>query len=56
MSIFPEDFSSDDDFKLTWSLDVSHFVPEDLKVNLDGRTLTIDGKQESKEDDSYSMR
>ncbi|RCN39223.1 Hsp20/alpha crystallin family protein [Ancylostoma caninum] len=47
---------TDDGSKLTLSLDVSNFKPEDVNVSLDGRTLTIEGKQEIKEDDSYCMR
>ncbi|RCN31828.1 Hsp20/alpha crystallin family protein [Ancylostoma caninum] len=47
---------TDDGSKLTLSLDVSNFEPEELNVNLDGRTLTIEGKQEIKGNDSYSMR
>ncbi|KAL6731418.1 Hsp20/alpha crystallin family protein [Ancylostoma duodenale] len=51
----PEEVT-DDGSKLTLSLDVSNFKPEELNVNLDGRTLTIEGKQEIKENDSYGMR
>ncbi|EYC04644.1 hypothetical protein Y032_0086g1905 [Ancylostoma ceylanicum] len=51
----PEEVS-DGGFKLTLSLDVSHFKPEELSVNLNEGTLTVEGKQEIKEDDSYSMR
>ncbi|RCN31827.1 Hsp20/alpha crystallin family protein [Ancylostoma caninum] len=54
-TISPEEVT-DDGSKLTLSLDVSNFEPEELNVNLDGRTLTIEGKQEVKEDDSYCMR
>ncbi|EPB78881.1 Hsp20/alpha crystallin family protein [Ancylostoma ceylanicum] len=54
-TISPDEVT-DDGSKLTLSLDVSHFKPEELNVNLDGRTLTIEGKQEVEEDDSYSMR
>ncbi|EYC04647.1 hypothetical protein Y032_0086g1906 [Ancylostoma ceylanicum] len=46
----------DDGIKLTLSLNVSAFKPEELSVNLNEGTLTIEGKQEIKEDDSYSMR
>ncbi|KAK6027747.1 Hsp20/alpha crystallin family protein [Ostertagia ostertagi] len=37
-----------DDKKFAVSLDVSQFKPEELKVNLDGRMLTVEGKQENK--------
>ncbi|RCN38633.1 hypothetical protein ANCCAN_15453 [Ancylostoma caninum] len=46
----------DDDSKLAISLKVPEFKPEELKVSLDGRTLTIEGKQEVKEEGAYSMR
>ncbi|RCN38635.1 Hsp20/alpha crystallin family protein [Ancylostoma caninum] len=45
-----------DDSKLAISLRVPQFKPEELKVRLDGRTLTIEGKQEVKEEGAYSMR
>ncbi|KAK6745054.1 hypothetical protein RB195_011640 [Necator americanus] len=45
-----------DDSKFAVSIDVSKFKPENLKVNLDGRNLTIEGKQEVKEENGYSMR
>ncbi|KAL6725296.1 hypothetical protein Aduo_007358 [Ancylostoma duodenale] len=45
-----------DDSKFAVSIDVSKFKPENLKVNLDGRNLTIEGKQEIKEENGYSMR
>ncbi|XGW23721.1 hypothetical protein V3C99_005718, partial [Haemonchus contortus] len=47
---------SDDGSKLAISLDVSKFKPDELKVNLDGRTLTVEGKQEVKEGSSYTSR
>ncbi|WKX99851.1 hypothetical protein Q1695_014601 [Nippostrongylus brasiliensis] len=47
---------TDDESKLALSMDVSKFKPEELKVNLEGRTLTIEGKQEVKDDNGYSMR
>ncbi|XGW23723.1 hypothetical protein V3C99_005719, partial [Haemonchus contortus] len=47
---------SDDGSKLAISLDVSKFKPEELKVNLDGRTLTVEGRQEVKEGSSYTSR
>uniref|UniRef100_A0A0R3PD47 SHSP domain-containing protein n=1 Tax=Angiostrongylus costaricensis TaxID=334426 RepID=A0A0R3PD47_ANGCS len=45
--------SIDDDKKFAVSIDVSHFKPEELKVNLDGKVLTVEGKQECKNDNSY---
>ncbi|CAJ0589057.1 unnamed protein product [Cylicocyclus nassatus] len=46
----------DDDKKFAVSLNVSHFRPEDLKVHLDGRELTVEGKQEHKGENSYIHR
>ncbi|KAK6053405.1 Hsp20/alpha crystallin family protein [Cooperia oncophora] len=46
----------DDDKKFAVSLDVSQFKPEELKVNLDGRLLTIEGKQECKNENSFMAR
>ncbi|PAV62800.1 hypothetical protein WR25_23430 isoform B [Diploscapter pachys] len=37
-------------------MDVSHFRPEQLKVNLDNRMLTIEGEQEDKSEHGYSKR
>ncbi|KAJ1349298.1 hypothetical protein KIN20_004790 [Parelaphostrongylus tenuis] len=45
-----------DKSKFAVSLDVSKFKPENLKVNIDGRRLTIEGKEELKEENGYSMR
>ncbi|XGW23727.1 hypothetical protein V3C99_005722 [Haemonchus contortus] len=47
---------TDDGSKLAISLDVSKFKPDELKVNIDGRTLTVEGKQEVKEGSSYTAR
>ncbi|KAK5983956.1 SHSP domain-containing protein [Trichostrongylus colubriformis] len=47
---------TDDDSKLAISLDVSRFKPDDLKVNLEDRILTVEGKQEIKEGNGYSLR
>ncbi|VDO80746.1 unnamed protein product [Haemonchus placei] len=44
------------DSKFAVCIDVSKFKPENLKVNIDGRQLTIEGKQEVQEDNGYSMR
>ncbi|KAJ1363035.1 hypothetical protein KIN20_022788 [Parelaphostrongylus tenuis] len=46
----------DDESKFTVSLDVSKFKPENLQVNIDGRRLTIEVKEELKEENGYSMR
>ncbi|CAJ0589078.1 unnamed protein product [Cylicocyclus nassatus] len=45
-----------DDSKLSISLNVKQFKPEELSVNLDGRTLKIEGKQEIKEENAYTVR
>lgn len=42
--------------KFSVQLDVSHFKPEDLKIQLDGRELKIEGTQESKSEHGYSKR
>ncbi|XGW14081.1 hypothetical protein V3C99_000407, partial [Haemonchus contortus] len=42
--------------KFAITIDVSKFKPENLKVNIDGRQLTIEGKEEQKVDSSYSMK
>ncbi|KAK6040701.1 Hsp20/alpha crystallin family protein [Cooperia oncophora] len=41
-----------DDKKFAVSLDVSQFRPEQLNVHLEGRELTIEGKQEHKSENS----
>ncbi|WKX92000.1 hypothetical protein Q1695_010214 [Nippostrongylus brasiliensis] len=46
---------TDDESKLGLTMDVSKFKPEELKVNLDGRILTVEGKQEVKDDNGYSL-
>ncbi|CAJ0589093.1 unnamed protein product [Cylicocyclus nassatus] len=46
----------DDDKKFAVSLDVSQFRPEDLKVHIDGRELTVEGKQEHKGEHSFIHR
>ncbi|XGW02736.1 hypothetical protein V3C99_014625 [Haemonchus contortus] len=43
----------DDDKKFAVTLDVSQFKPEELTVNLEGRRLTVEGKQEQKNDNSF---
>ncbi|KAK6040696.1 Hsp20/alpha crystallin family protein [Cooperia oncophora] len=47
---------TDDGSKFTVALNVSKFKPDELKVNIDGRTLTVEGKQEVKEGSSYTSR
>uniref|UniRef100_A0A7I4XTD4 SHSP domain-containing protein n=1 Tax=Haemonchus contortus TaxID=6289 RepID=A0A7I4XTD4_HAECO len=47
---------SDDGTKLAITLDVSKFKPDELKVNIDGRVLSVEGKQEVKEGSSYTAR
>ncbi|RCN38632.1 Hsp20/alpha crystallin family protein [Ancylostoma caninum] len=63
LHIFPQDEMCglsdeviNDDSKLAISLKVPQFKPEELKVSLDRRTLTIEGKQEVKEEGACSMR
>ncbi|PIC28704.1 hypothetical protein B9Z55_020529 [Caenorhabditis nigoni] len=44
------------DNKFSVQVDVSHFKPEDLKIQLDGRELKIEGTQETKSDHGYTKR
>ncbi|CAJ0589058.1 unnamed protein product [Cylicocyclus nassatus] len=46
----------DDESKLAISLNVANFKPEELSVDLDGRILKVQGKQEIKEENGYSIR
>ncbi|CAJ0597001.1 unnamed protein product [Cylicocyclus nassatus] len=46
----------DDEERLKISLNVGNYKPDELKVDLDGRVLTVEGKQETKDKDGYSMR
>ncbi|ETN71504.1 Hsp20/alpha crystallin family protein [Necator americanus] len=46
----------DDEKKFAVSLDVSQFRPEELNVHLDGRELTVEGKQEHKNENSFTQR
>ncbi|WKY02774.1 hypothetical protein Q1695_016220 [Nippostrongylus brasiliensis] len=48
--------TSDDDKKFAVTLDVSQFKPEELKVNLDGRVLVVEGRQQQKDDKSFMSR
>ncbi|PIO59168.1 Hsp20/alpha crystallin family protein [Teladorsagia circumcincta] len=52
----PYSTAVDDDKKFAVSLDVSQFRPEELNVHLDGRVLTIEGKQEHKTKNSSMHR
>ncbi|VDL62402.1 unnamed protein product [Nippostrongylus brasiliensis] len=45
-----------DEKKFAVALDVSKFKPEELKVHIEGRDLTIEGKQEEKTDHGYIER
>uniref|UniRef100_A0A7I4XUZ3 SHSP domain-containing protein n=1 Tax=Haemonchus contortus TaxID=6289 RepID=A0A7I4XUZ3_HAECO len=47
---------TEDDTRLVISLNVSKFKPDELRVNIDGRTITVEGKQEVKEGPTYSAR
>ncbi|KAK6040699.1 hypothetical protein COOONC_21794 [Cooperia oncophora] len=47
---------TDDGSKLTVALNVSKFKPDELKVNIDGRILTVEGKQEVKDGSNYTSR
>ncbi|EPB80047.1 Hsp20/alpha crystallin family protein, partial [Ancylostoma ceylanicum] len=47
---------TNDDSKFTISFNVGKFKLEDLKVDLEGRTLIVEGKQEIKKDGEYSLR
>nr|CDJ87948.1 Heat shock protein Hsp20 domain containing protein [Haemonchus contortus] len=42
--------------KLSFSLNVSKFKPDELKVGIDSWTLTVEGKQERKEGSTYTVR
>uniref|UniRef100_A0A8R1DM39 SHSP domain-containing protein n=1 Tax=Caenorhabditis japonica TaxID=281687 RepID=A0A8R1DM39_CAEJA len=45
-----------DDSKFAVQLDVSHFKPENMKIELNGRELKIEGEQETKSEHGYSKR
>ncbi|EFO87011.1 hypothetical protein CRE_19335 [Caenorhabditis remanei] len=45
-----------DESKYAIQLDVSHFKPEDLKIELNGRELKVEGSQETRTEHSYSKR
>ncbi|CAI2353178.1 unnamed protein product [Caenorhabditis sp. 36 PRJEB53466] len=42
--------------KFAVNLSVSQFKPEELKINLDGRKLTIEGEQEEETEHGYSKK
>ncbi|CAI4220304.1 unnamed protein product, partial [Auanema sp. JU1783] len=42
--------------KFAVSIDVSHFKPEELKVNLEGRVLSIEANQEKKDENNFFQR
>ncbi|CAB3411326.1 unnamed protein product [Caenorhabditis bovis] len=44
------------DQKFGMQIDVSHFKPENLKVNINGNELTVEGEQEVKHEHGYSKR
>ncbi|CAI2354535.1 unnamed protein product [Caenorhabditis sp. 36 PRJEB53466] len=44
------------DTKFALQLDVSHFKPEEIKIDLNGRELIIEGEQETKSKHGYSKR
>ncbi|KAK6054533.1 hypothetical protein COOONC_07963 [Cooperia oncophora] len=46
----------DDDSKLAISLNVEGFKPDDLNMTLEDRVLTVEGKQEVKEEHGYALR
>ncbi|CAL2045970.1 unnamed protein product [Caenorhabditis brenneri] len=45
-----------DDSKFAVQLDVSHFRPEDMRIELNGRELKVEGCQEMKTDHGYAKR
>uniref|UniRef100_A0A1I7UKE1 SHSP domain-containing protein n=1 Tax=Caenorhabditis tropicalis TaxID=1561998 RepID=A0A1I7UKE1_9PELO len=45
-----------DENKYAIQVDVSHFKPEDLKIEINGRELKIEGSQETKSEHGYSKR
>ncbi|KAK6012925.1 Hsp20/alpha crystallin family protein [Ostertagia ostertagi] len=47
---------TDEESKLSFSVDVSEFKPDELTVNIDGRTLTVEGKQEITKASDYMRR
>ena len=50
----PEIINDEKNFAV--KMDVSQFKPEELKVNLDGRVLTVEGTHESKDEHSCTQR
>lgn len=45
-----------DGSKYAFQLDVSHFRPEDMRIELNGRELKVEGFQEMKSDHGYAKR
>ncbi|CAJ0589096.1 unnamed protein product [Cylicocyclus nassatus] len=45
-----------DEYKMTISMNVAQFTPDQLSVDVDGRVLTIEGKQENEESNGSFMR
>ncbi|KAK6039910.1 Hsp20/alpha crystallin family protein [Cooperia oncophora] len=45
-----------DEKKFAVAVDVSQFKPEELKVHIEGRDLTIEGRQEIKTDHGFTER
>ncbi|CAJ0589097.1 unnamed protein product [Cylicocyclus nassatus] len=50
------DLVEDDGRRLAISMNVAQFTPEELSVDVDGRVLTIEGKQENEESNGSFMR
>ncbi|PIO56459.1 Hsp20/alpha crystallin family protein, partial [Teladorsagia circumcincta] len=46
----------DQDSKLSFSLDNPEFKPDEVKVSIEGRTLTVEGKREITEGSNYTSR
>ncbi|CAI2358289.1 unnamed protein product [Caenorhabditis sp. 36 PRJEB53466] len=42
--------------KFSVQMDVSHFKPEEVKIELNGRELKIEGEQETESEHGYSKR
>ncbi|CAL2045648.1 unnamed protein product [Caenorhabditis brenneri] len=47
---------TNDENKYAIQLDISHFKPEDIKIEINGRELRIEGSQETKTEHGYSKR
>ncbi|CAJ0589102.1 unnamed protein product [Cylicocyclus nassatus] len=42
-----------DEYKMAISMNVAQFTPDQLSVDVDGRVLTIEGKQENEESNGF---